>query len=83
MALDKVYKMHPGFEQWVREHRHSNRAISSTLEHAIEMGTDNPMEVLRSYVTELNELRNDIRWETDLARYWIRYFRSHKGDLRD
>jgi hypothetical protein len=83
MALDKVYKMYPTFEGWVREHRHSSSSVSSGLENAIEMGTDNPVEVLQSYITALTELRDEIRGEIDVARYWIRYFKSHKGDLRE
>lgn len=78
MALDKVYEMHPTFEGWVQAHRHSSSSVSSGLKNAIETGTDNPIEVLRSYITALTELRDEIRGEIDEARYWIRYFRSQK-----
>jgi len=78
MALDKVYEMHPTFEEWVRSHKHSSRSVSCALENAIEMGTDNPIEVLQSYITELNEFRDEIRGEISEARDWIKYFRSRK-----
>ena len=78
MSLDKVYQMHPTFEGWVRSHKHSTRSIECALENAIEMGTDDPVEVLRSYMTSLTEFRDEIKGEIHEARYWIKYFRSSK-----
>ncbi len=78
MRLDKVYEMHPTFEGWVRSHKHSSRSISFALEHAIEMGMDNPVEVLQSYITVLNEFRDEIRGEISEARDWIRFFKKQK-----
>jgi hypothetical protein len=83
MVLDKVYKMHPAFESWVREHRHSSTSVSSALSKAIETGTDSPVKILKSYITELTELRDETKFEIDVARYWVRYFRSNKGDLHE
>lgn len=77
MPLDKVYEMHPTFEGWVQAHRHSSVSVECALKDAIEMATDNPAEVLRSYITSLTELRDETHGEISEARYWIKYFRSH------
>jgi hypothetical protein len=79
MALDKVYQMHPTFQGWVQSHRHSSASVSCALEDAIEMGTGDPREVLKSYISRLDELRSEVKGETDEARYWIRYFKQQKG----
>jgi hypothetical protein len=78
MALDKVYEIHPTFQEWVRSHRHSSTSVEWFLKEAIEMGPDNPVEVLRSYITNLTELRDEIQGEVSEARHWIKYFRSQK-----
>ena len=78
MALDKVYQAHPTFEGWVGSHRHSSVSVECALKGVIEMGTDNPVEVLRSYITSLTEFRDEIKGEISEARYWIKCFRSQK-----
>jgi len=83
MALDKVYKMHPTFEEWVGSHRHSSASVECALRRALDGEPDSPIDGLKSYISSLGELRDEIRVEIDVARYWIRYFRSHKGDLHE
>ena len=78
MRLDKVYEMHPDFREWVRSHRHSTRSVERALEDAIESGTDNPVEVLQSYLTVLTELRDEIRGEISEARDWVTFFKKQK-----
>ena len=78
MALDKVYELHPTFEGWVQAHRHSSVSVERIMKDAIEIGTDNPVEVLRSYIVSLTELGDEVKGEVSEARYWIKYFRSQR-----
>ena len=77
MALDKIYRMYPTFEAWVRSHKHSSVSVECALRDALN-GSGQPHRVPEVIHLQPDELRSEIKGEISEARYWIRYFRKQK-----
>ena len=78
MSLKDIRQMYPTFEAWIQSHKHSSGSVECALSDALEGEPDSPINAMKSYISNLNELGSEIKGEISEARYWIGYFRKER-----